>query len=44
MISQELQRFFSHAIAGQKSNIPDLAGVASKKIQKLLELGAMVQR
>ncbi len=44
MISQELQRFFSRAIAGRKSNIPALAGVASKKIQKLLELGAMVQR
>lgn len=44
MISQELQRFFSRAIVERKSHIPGLAKAASKKIQRLLKLGAMIQQ
>ena len=44
MISQELQRFFSHAIVKKKSDVRALAKAASNRIQKLLKLGAMIQQ
>ena len=43
MISQELQRFFSRAIVGKKTNIPDLAEGSSKRIEKLVRLGAFLK-
>ncbi len=44
MISQELQRFFSRSIVDQNSDIPALAEAASRRIQRLLKLGAMIQQ
>lgn len=44
MISQELQRFFSRAIVSRKSDPLALARAASQRIQRLLRLGAMVQK
>lgn len=44
MISQELQRFFSRAIVERKSDVPALAKAASKRIQRFLKLGAMIQK
>ncbi len=44
MISQELQRFFSHAIVEQNADIPELARASSRKLQRLLELGAAIRQ
>lgn len=43
MISQELQRFFSQAIADVHSNLPSLAREASSRIDKILKLGARIR-
>jgi multiple sugar transport system substrate-binding protein len=43
MISQELQRFFSRAITERGSDIPGLAAAASKKIDSLFRLGAVIK-
>jgi multiple sugar transport system substrate-binding protein len=43
MISQELQRFFSHAITERGSDLSGMAAATSVKIERLLKLGAMIQ-
>jgi multiple sugar transport system substrate-binding protein len=40
MISQELQRFFSRAVAEDKSDIPAMARASSERIKRLVKLGA----
>jgi multiple sugar transport system substrate-binding protein len=42
MISQELQRFFSHAITERGSDLSGMAAATSIKIERLFRLGAMV--
>ncbi len=44
MVSQVLQRFFSRAIVERSSRLSELAQVASEKMDKLLELGARIQK
>jgi multiple sugar transport system substrate-binding protein len=43
MISQELQRFFSQAIVERTSNLSGLADGTSARIEKLVQLGAMIR-
>jgi len=43
MISQELQRFFSHAITERGSDLSGMAAATSMKIERLFRLGTMVQ-
>ena len=40
MISQELQRFFSRAIAEEGSDVPGMAEALSERIKRLVKLGA----
>jgi len=42
MISQELQRFFSRAIAEEGSDIPGMAKAASERIRRFVKLGDAV--
>jgi hypothetical protein len=44
MISQELQRFFSRAIAEDKSDVPAMAEASSERIKRVVELGATAFR
>jgi multiple sugar transport system substrate-binding protein len=44
MISQELQRFFSRAIVEKRSNLSALADATSARIEKLVQLGAMIRQ
>jgi multiple sugar transport system substrate-binding protein len=44
MISQELQRFFSRAIAEKKTDVPSLAQAASGKIQRIIQLETTLRR
>jgi multiple sugar transport system substrate-binding protein len=43
MISQELQRFFSHAISKRDSDVSALAEATSAKIERLFQMGAAVR-
>ncbi|MGD9031724.1 MAG: ABC transporter substrate-binding protein [Desulfobacteraceae bacterium] len=43
MISQELQRFFSHSIVDKESDLSKLAKSSSERIEKLFKLGAMIK-
>jgi multiple sugar transport system substrate-binding protein len=44
MISQELQRFFSRAIAESKTDVQDLAEATSARIERVVQMEAAVQR
>ena len=44
MISQELQRFFSRAVADRDSDLPGLAKATSARIERVLQIGATVGR
>ncbi|MDY6857547.1 MAG: ABC transporter substrate-binding protein, partial [Thermodesulfobacteriota bacterium] len=44
MISQELQRFFSRAIVDRGSELKEMAKATSARIEKLFQLGEMVQK
>jgi multiple sugar transport system substrate-binding protein len=44
IISSELQRFFSQAIAGSQTDIPGLAKAASLKIERTLKMEAAIQQ
>jgi multiple sugar transport system substrate-binding protein len=43
-ISQELQRYFSRAVADPRSDVAALAGATAGRIEKLLRLGVPVKR
>ncbi|MGD8228245.1 MAG: ABC transporter substrate-binding protein [Desulfobacteraceae bacterium] len=44
MISQELQRFFSHSIVDKESDLSKLARDTSARIERLFKLGAMINQ
>jgi multiple sugar transport system substrate-binding protein len=44
MISQELQRFFSRAIVEKRSDLSEMAKATSARIERLLNLGFMIQK
>jgi multiple sugar transport system substrate-binding protein len=44
MISQELQRFFSRAIVEKRSDLSGMAKETCARIEKIVKLGAMVQK
>ena len=43
MISQELQRFFSRAVAARDSDLPGLAKATSSRIERVLQIGAAIR-
>jgi multiple sugar transport system substrate-binding protein len=44
MISSELQRFFSQAIAGSQTDIQNLAKATSERIKRIIQMEAAIQR
>jgi hypothetical protein len=44
MVSSELQRFFSKAIAESQTDIPGLAQATSAKIERILKMEAAIRQ